>query len=53
MKNVCMKVMGLVAVGLGLLGMFLPCLPPRLSCVYHCYQLAYLVVQDIEEVKTV
>lgn len=27
MKNVCMKVMGLVAVGLGLLGMFLPLLP--------------------------
>ena len=27
MKNVCMKVMGLVALGLGLMGMFLPLLP--------------------------
>ena len=27
MKNVCMKAVGLVAVGLGLLGMFLPLLP--------------------------
>lgn len=27
MKNVCMKTVGLVAVGLGLLGMFLPLLP--------------------------
>lgn len=27
MKNVCMKVMGLVALGLGLMGMFMPLLP--------------------------
>ena len=27
MKNVCMKAVGLVAVGLGLMGMFLPLLP--------------------------